>query len=221
MTSGSLARRPAPRVPSRAERIASWTILAVLPIVAGAVYLKGRTYDPHLFALNPALLSNARTGAATGGPSGVALSRDPDLPVPATMLPRRLASLGWDADAPPERFTRATLYQKIDGRADEYLQNGFAGLETISYVRGNSFIDVFIYDMSDAARARSRLLGEQPHDAVPAAIGAEGYCVAASCFFADGRYYVQVVGSDPGAETVRAVGDAARGISALTRQQQR
>ncbi len=206
------------RVPSRAERVLSWTILAALPIVAGGVYLKGRVYDPHLFALNPASLA-ARPIATTSPPPAVRVARDPDLP-PASTLPSRLAALDWEADGPAEAFTRDTLYQKIDGRADVYLQDGFARLDTISYARGSAFIDVFVYDMTDAVHARTRFAAERPRQSRALPLDTDAYCASASCFFAEGRYYVQVIGSDPGDEVARAVENVAREVLALTKGRQ-
>ncbi len=210
------ATKPTPRTPSRLEIWLSWALLSLLPVIAAVVYVTGQRFDPNVFALDAGALSARTVAPLQPAP---AASSDPELfaarprASAAGVLSERLASFDWPADAPVERFTPTTLYQKIDGRADEYLRDGFVGLESASYARGAQFIDVFAYDMGSELHARARFSAERPPRAITAPLGQDAYCVASSCFFVDGRYYVQVVGSERGADVERAVLQAARAVA--------
>lgn len=169
---------------SRAERRISYALLALLPVIAMLVYLKGQRYDPAVFAPDPSLL--AEPGSA---------------PAPLPRADGLLADITdpeWHADGDVERFTADTLYQKIDGRADAYLTRGFRALAFVSFTNGRDFIDVFAYDMTTPGQAAAMLVSERPPQAAAGDLGPDSYRADASRFFTEGRYYVQVVASDRG-----------------------
>lgn len=211
-----LATKPAPRTPSRREIWLSWALLSLLPVIAAVIYVNGQRFDPNVFALDAGALGTRTVAARQPAP---AASSDPEMPAArpresaTSLLSERLAPFDWPADGPAERFTAGTLYQKIDGRADEYLRAGFISLESASYARGAQFIDVFAYDMGSEAHALARFSSERPPGATAVPLGRDGYCVASSCFFVDGRYYVQVIGSEPGTDIERTVLQAARAVA--------
>lgn len=173
-----------PRSVSRAERRVSYTLLALLPVIATLVYLKGQRYDPAVFAPDPSLLAEPESA-----------------PVPLPRADELLAAIRdpeWHADGDVERFTADTLYQKIDGRAEAYLTRGFRSLASVSFTNGRDFIDVFAYDMTTPEQAAAMLAAERPPQAAAGDLEPNSYRADASRFFAEGRYYVQVVASDRG-----------------------
>jgi hypothetical protein len=192
------------RIVPPTERRLSWTLLALLPLVAAAVYLKGQQVDPRLFALDPALLEQP------ADPPAGAIAR----PRPDISLPIELALPGWTVDGGVETFTADTLYRKIDGRAEEYLKYGCRRLQFVSYASGSRFVDLYLYELATSSQAAAVFAAERPPRASRLRIGQEGYCVDASCFFYAGPYYAQIVGSEAGAELDEAAKTIAHGLDA-------
>ena len=156
----------------------SWVILTLLAAVALSLYLAGQRYDPDLFALNPSLLpEEAQTQT-------VALTAS----VP-----------GWQQLGPTEEFTAQTLYERINGRAEQYLAYDVEGLTCISLAASDgtdAFIDVYVYDMGSPLRSFGIFSVERAPDEPVVDLGRGGYRAGASHFLWHGRYYVQVMPSD-------------------------
>ena len=193
------------RAVSRREAILSYALLAMIPVLAAAVYVTGQRYDPRLFALDESLLSGSRPTRTKAALRDLPAERDGEdagSPAPAaggagafTVAPRTDIA-GWTIDGTVERFTADTLYQKIDGRADAYLQHGVRSLQCVSYTDGPRFADVFVYDMGTPDQAAAVFAAERPGQSIPVALGTQAYRAGASYFFTAGRHYVQVVASD-------------------------
>jgi len=229
---GDTGERPArrgPRVPSVHERLVSLVLIAVLPLIAAAVYVAGGRPDPEL--LPPALSSGpasagpqvANAGSSSSGSAPATTS--PSGPAPtATALPLDLAVArfvgsvsepGWTVDAAPVAFEAARLYEKIDGRADLYLRRGVRRLVSTSLASGDHFIDAFVYDLGTPVGADGLLQEERSSGAREVSIGRGGYVAAGSVFFTVECYYVQLIGSDTAAETERATAAFGRGLAPL------
>ncbi len=172
---------------SAIERRLSYLLLALLPVIAAAIYLKGQRYDPAVFALDEAALEEPASGAASRG-------------LPRDGLAFEAPAAGWRADGAVETITAATLYEKIDGRADEYLKHGARGLQFVSFTNDRQFVDVFVYDMGTPAQAAALLALERPPQPASLELADEAYRADASAFFRSDRYYVQVVASESGSD---------------------
>jgi len=99
------------------------------------------------------------------------------------------------------QFTAATLFEKIDGRAEQYLDYKFQGLTCVSLVNEqdkSQFIDIYVFDMGKPAQAFGVFSVERSEGLPTVALGREGYRAEASYFFWKGRYYVQVLASNKG-----------------------
>lgn len=189
---------------STSERRLSYFLLALLPVIAALIYLKGQRYDPAVFALDQSALEEPSPAA---GPRG--LSRD--------ALAIESLAAGWRADGTAETFTAVTLYQKIDGRADEYLKHGARGLQFVSFTNDRQFVDVFVYDMGTREQAGAMFAAERPPQPTVLVLGDEAYRADASAFFFAGRYYVQVVASEGGNEVADVGLTVARRVEAAIR----
>jgi len=110
----------------------------------------------------------------------------------------------WAAPERVESFAPDELYQKINGRADLYLQHGVKALWFGTYtcpVNGPRTVDVYWYEMDTPANAARIYEAERAPDAPTVGIGDAGYQVGGAVFFRQGANYVQVIpGSLDGAD---------------------
>lgn len=140
----------------------------------------------------PAAGGGARQPGAGGGAAA------PAAPVgPQSFLPVK-APAGYQAGA-VQKFNAGNLYEKINGKADSYLDYGFVGLESQSVTQGQTNIDVYIYDMGTPLQAFGMLNSERSGtDAVN--VGQDGYKAGGSVFFRADRYYTMIMVSRVEAE---------------------
>lgn len=114
---------------------------------------------------------------------------------------------GWQAPRLTERFTADTLYVKIDGQAEAYLQFHVAGLVFGSYYYQSDTertVDVYWYDMGTPTNALGMYRSEEAPDATRLSIGRAGYQAGGAVFFCKGASYVQVLPSRPDGADGRA-----------------
>ncbi|MBN1511225.1 MAG: hypothetical protein JXB13_04365 [Phycisphaerae bacterium] len=65
---------------------------------------------------------------------------------------------GWAPAAPPRRFVGADLFNHIDGAAEVFLELGFRRVLVQGYDRGDTTLDVQIYEMENSTAARAMFL---------------------------------------------------------------
>jgi hypothetical protein len=126
-----------------------------------------------------------------------------------------LAPPGWKPLENVTHFTAATLYEKIDGRAEEYLDYKLVSLTCVSLVNAKDskqFIDIYLYDMGQPAQAFGVFSVERTEGLPAVTLGREGYRAEASYFFWKGRYYVQVLASGKGASLEQVGLNVARAL---------
>jgi len=193
---------------SRTETVISCMLLLLIAGIGIAIYAKGKIYDPGLFRLDQFALSNTRSVGAqpdrlvSPEDEGSKLSPVMDAPVPSPSgLLDGLAPAGWKTLGDVSQFTADTLYEKIDGRAEQYLDYKFVRLTCVSLVNEqdkSQFIDIYVFDMGKPAQAFGVFSVERSEGLPAVALGREGYRAEASYFFWKGRYYVQVLASNKG-----------------------
>ncbi len=91
------------------------------------------------------------------------------------------------------RFSPATLYEKVDGKAQFFLGYNFAQPFFTTYISGDVSIDAYVYDMNQADNAFGIYKAEEGDDAEAARVGREGYFSGSSVFFWKGKYYVNIL----------------------------
>jgi len=215
MFGGSGRRRGAVRTDvSPAERAISLVVLVLIAGIGVALYLKGQHFDPSLFSLDPSLLPSAVQPTARLEQSGLVTEGDVAPPgragtaSPAGALLAGVVPDGWEVLGGLEEFSAEDLYEKINGRAEQFLAYDVVGLNCVSLVHREDtkrFIDIFLYDMGAPLRAFGIYSVERSPGQPSIDLGREGYGVEASYFFWKGRYYGQVIASE--------TGDAAEGVS--------
>lgn len=154
-----------------AEAVSGLSILVFLALATGWVHAKKDDYDPGERDLDLTLL------AAKGAPEDLydlptQRWRDPALgpaagAAPATDLgpfPVEILAGGWAAGR-TQRFTPDTLYEKINGQAEQYLKFDFQELLVLplQHPPSGTTVDVYVYEQSTFSNALG-LYAEQRGD---------------------------------------------------------
>ncbi len=118
----------------------------------------------------------------------------------AAMLPLADVPSGWivekSGDKYVETFNADNLYEKIDGRAESFLQYGVTGMAYTYYHPAeddSNEIQLYIFEMADPLRALGKFGSEKPEEIQNVDVGDGGYTSAGSLFFYAGKYYTQLV----------------------------
>lgn len=182
----------APTAPAAAPSAPGFAVPGVAP--SGALTPPALPGLP-LPGLAPTQVTATPTQASGGATAAAPAARGP-------LLAASFGDASWARSGAIQHFTAANLFEKINGRAEEYLQFGVVALDTVTYTdrrEEGRFLDAFVYDMGKPANAFGIFSMERGRGAQPVALGEKGYRAGASCFFIRGRHYVQVVASDKGA----------------------
>jgi hypothetical protein len=95
-----------------------------------------------------------------------------------------------------ETFDADNLYEKIDGRAESFIQYGVKGMAYAFYHPTgdpSNELQLYIFEMGDPLKALGKYGSEKPDEFKTVQIGSEGYTSAGSTLFYSGRYYTQIV----------------------------
>lgn len=125
----------------------------------------------------------------------------------AAMLPLADLPAEWTVakagDRHLETFNADNLYEKIDGRAESFIQYGVKGMAYAFYHPAgdpSSELQLYIFEMGDPLKAFGKYGSEKPDEFTPVAVGSEGYTSAGSLLFYSGRYYTQIVSTQDDAK---------------------
>jgi len=161
---------PAPESPTAPFGV-RLALIALLPLLALALYLDGQYYDPDLVELRPR--------QSVIGPD-------------SALFPEGLAGL--QRAGAVRRFTEDNLYEYINGHAEYFISAGFRGLAVGEYGSvgdGQPALVVNLYDLGEALNAFGVLVDEAgEQEAVD--IGAMGFRSGQGLSFIQGRFYVQM-----------------------------
>jgi hypothetical protein len=105
-------------------------------------------------------------------------------------------TLGKSGDRHLETFNADNLYEKIDGRAESFIQYGVKGMAyTFYHPTGDpsNELQLYVFEMGDSLKALGKYGSEKPEEFQSVAVGDEGYTSAGSTLFYVGRYYTQIV----------------------------
>jgi hypothetical protein len=118
----------------------------------------------------------------------------------AAMLPLLDLPPEWTVGKSGERhletFNAENLYEKIDGRAESFIQYGVKGMAyTFYHPTGDpsNELQLYVFEMADTLKALGKYGSEKPDEVKTVAIGTEGYTAAGSTLFYSGKYYTQIV----------------------------
>ena len=172
------------------ESIIGILILAVLLVIAGSILYKQSRYNPELFDPDQAI--------------GVG-NKIADLP---TLSLESFAAEGFKAIGGLENYNPGTLYEKINGKADLYLEAGFAELfcqRFVSQADPGLWYEVYVYDMSLAVNAFSVYSAQKRAEIVLVDWTRFGYRTTDALFLSVGKYYVESVASEDSGELLEGI----------------
>ena len=174
-----------------------------------------------------AAAAGANPAAAPPGPGLTPAERDAELagvPDPqrdlAALLPLSEIPEGWEVGASGDRhlesFNAENLYEKIDGRAESFLQYDVVGMAyTFYHPEGEpaNEVQLYVFEMANSLKALGKYGTEKPGDVEPLELGADGYASGTSVFFHAKGFYVQIVPTSDSEPFRRFALDIARRIS--------
>ncbi len=148
----------------------------------------------------PALTASTTTGLSPAEIEGELIAVPEPQRKIAAMLPLLNLPPEWTVAKSGERhletFNADNLYEKIDGRAESFIQYGVKGMAYAFYHPTgdpSNELQLYIFEMADSLKALGKYGSEKPDDFKTVAIGNEGYTTAGSTLFYSGRYYTQIV----------------------------
>lgn len=165
---------------ARSQPLVGTAILILLVLIAAAILLKQARFDESMF--DALVMQTGRIDSGAGETSG------PDI---SSISPEEFSPM---SDA--ETFDRTTLSDKIDGKADGYLDAGFLRLTCRRFVsdsRQDQWFEFYLYDMEIPRNAFS-IYSKQKRDGVADQDFTEfAYATENAVFFATGRYYIEII----------------------------
>ena len=121
---------------------------------------------------------------------------------------------GWSLTEAPSVYLPGTLFEYIDGAAENYLSYGFCELVVGNYKEEKSAatLTVEIYDMGDEVRAFGVYSSERYPESRFLKLGSQGYWEEGALNFIVGGYYVKLLCFDCGQDAERSLTSIAREV---------
>ena len=139
----------------------------------------------------------------------------------AAMLPLNGLPAEWTVGKSGDRYTETfnaeNLYEKIDGRAESFLQYDVKGMAyTFYHPTGDpsNELQLYIYEMANPLKALGKYGSEKPDEAKVIPVGDEGYTAAGSTLFYAGKYYNQIVSTKDDPKFAAFAVDLAKRVAA-------
>ncbi|MHC4574408.1 MAG: DUF6599 family protein [Planctomycetota bacterium] len=192
--------------PGRAKRLESAIsicLLAILFLIGLGILIKQFDADMSRFGID-----------ATGPELS---AQKPRTNAQVEMALDAFAPAGFKALSQPEIYTSGNLYEKINGKADFYIDTGFEQLSTrrfISKDKENLWVELFVYDMGSIRNAFSVYSRQKRPDVRPFPNVQFGYKTGNALYFVHGKYYIELVGSTESDELTKAATEVAQKIRA-------
>ena len=101
--------------------------------------------------------------------------------------------------SPPERYTARTLSDKIDGKAELYLDAGFRELVSRRFALDtdkNRWMERYVYMMQGHPNAYSVFSLQRRQNMTPTDITDNAYFASNGLFFVHGRYYIEIISAE-------------------------
>jgi hypothetical protein len=191
-------------------------IAAMTPVPAAA--MMAHVVAPATVTPSAALAGNGLSEVQVK--AEIATVPEPQRPL-AAMLPLSDLPPGWILGKLGERhletFNAENLFEKIDGRAESFIDYGVRGMAYADFhPTGDDSADVqvYIFEMGNTLKALGKYAAEKPEELKMLPIGSEGYASAGSTIFYSGPYYTQVVATSDAPKFADFALELARRIAA-------
>lgn len=142
----------------------------------------------------------------------------PAMPKTQAWLDERLFGTDFAPASEIETYSAGNLYEKINGKADLYLQNDFASLQSRRYRSGASpqdWAEVYVYDMAKAKNAFAVYSGQMRSTRQPLGWTQFGYKTSDSIYLASGNYYFEIILSSDSTELLQTAEFASKQLASL------
>jgi hypothetical protein len=126
------------------------------------------------------------------------------------------APAGFHPASTVETYNPENLYEKIDGKAEMYLDAGFKAMTCQRFASmkdGGDWLEVFAYDMGDAVNAFGVYGQQRRSDVVPLDVTPFSYKTVDGIYFAAGGTYVEIHGSSQSSDLEAAMLAVARTVA--------
>ncbi|MEI7633914.1 MAG: DUF6599 family protein [bacterium] len=180
------------------ETISGSLILTLLVLIAVLVYFQQFRYDPALFNIQLGQPAQIQASPKKGG--GEASLTD------------GLTPPGFKAMGNAETFDKTTLSDKIDGKADLYLESGFVSMTCQRFsnaIKPDLWYELFVYDMGAPLNAFSVYSNQRRADGRDSTASLIAYTTPNALFLAQGLYYIEAVASQTDASLSSGMENAA------------
>lgn len=196
-----LAMGPAQGRARRLEAAISFSLLAVLLLIAVGVFIKQSDSDMAKFGIN----------VVTAPFEEYEESKDDQTTLTS------LAPTGFEALSKTGVYNSENLYEKINGKAPLYTDSGFEKLYTQRFIDTNDenlWAELYVYDMRTVKNAFSVYSVQRRAEAEPFGPMQFAYRTANALYIVHGKYYVELVGSAESDKLFRAMAEVIRKIRA-------
>ncbi|MBA4366611.1 MAG: hypothetical protein C0403_03115 [Desulfobacterium sp.] len=168
---------------SKKESAISALILTVLVGIAIGVFIGQFQFNPAVISHQDLVNREKKTDVSVSQPD----------PKTAISLPQGMKPM-----TPSEVFTPATLFEKINGKAELYLSAGFKQLHCQRIQSDHDpelWMEVFIYEMETASNAFSVFSMQRRDGGKPTELSEFSYQTENAFFVAQGTFYLEIIGS--------------------------
>jgi hypothetical protein len=203
--------------------------LTAVPTAVAYAPAPGTVAQPVAVAAIPAAQPVAPAAANGLSPTEIAVEMAsvpaPQKPI-AAMLPLTDIPAGWvvgkemgpNRKSRLETFNADNLYDKIDGRAESFVQYNVQGMAYTFYHAADdesTEAQLYIFDMHDPLKALGKYGSERPEGAKAIKLGDDAYTEAGSVFLHAGQYYTQVVTTKDDPKVAAFAMEIAKRVAAL------
>ncbi|MFA5292027.1 MAG: DUF6599 family protein [Phycisphaerae bacterium] len=115
-----------------------------------------------------------------------------------------------------ESYNADNLYEKIDGKADLYLQNEFVSLQCRRYSSKQSdqeWAEVYVYDMAKGKNAFAVYSGQKRRKSQPLGWAQFGYKTKDAVYSASGNFYFEIILSSDANQLLDSAESAAKQLT--------
>lgn len=113
-----------------------------------------------------------------------------------------------------ENYLPANLYEKINGKADLYLNNGFISLQSRRFGDNDKWAEVFLYDMTTGENSFAVYSMQKRSQSTPLDWAQFAYSTSDALYAAAGKYYIEVALSDADSSLLASISACVKNLIA-------